>query len=341
MESVIIPIVQYLFSLKIQNNSKDLQYLHTTNKKSFIIGFAIAAKSMFSIAKALFYETTHFKYVLSYKFSQDHIELLFSRFRQKFGSNNNPNMLQFKTALKQILMKNAITCKTNGNCNTFDNDVFGSLLEYKWNRKNDNKFQDLDESQNKFDEDLLHRMTLLNNSNNVMIEAKENILYYITGYIVKKVCKLKDCSSCIESLIEKRNEHDYSIPLTHKQFVLLKNQGGLIKTCDSVFKIIKESEIIFLYLTNYLKNINIPNLDNTIISHVINKFALDSTIFNGLNCENVEILDRPHKLILITLLVKKFISVRLHSYGKQFSSDLLNPVCKRQKLTKTILFYNQ
>lgn len=62
------------------------------------IGFAIAAKSMFSIAKALFYETTYFKYVLSYKFSQNHIELLFSRFRQKFGSNNNPNMLQFKTA---------------------------------------------------------------------------------------------------------------------------------------------------------------------------------------------------------------------------------------------------
>lgn len=33
-------------------------------------------------------------------------------------------MLQFKPALKQILMKNAITCKINGNCNTFDNDVF-------------------------------------------------------------------------------------------------------------------------------------------------------------------------------------------------------------------------
>lgn len=127
LESVIIPIIKYLFSLRIQNQSNNIQFLHNTNKKAFIIGFAIATKSIFSIAKSLFKETTDFKYILSYKFSQDHIEILFSRFRQKFGSNNNPNILQFKTALKQILLKNAITCKTNGNCNTFDNDVFGAL----------------------------------------------------------------------------------------------------------------------------------------------------------------------------------------------------------------------
>ncbi|KAL4091716.1 hypothetical protein QTP88_026364 [Uroleucon formosanum] len=120
----------------------------------------------------------------------DHIEILFSRFRQKFGSNNNPNILQFKTALKQILMKNAITCKTNGNCNTFDNDVFGDLLEFKWNRKKENlnDFDEIDEIEDKIDEDIINRMTLLNSSNKTMIKAKENILYYITGYIVKKFC---------------------------------------------------------------------------------------------------------------------------------------------------------
>lgn len=340
LESVVVPIVQYLFSLKIQNQSKNLQFVHTTNKKSFVIGFAIATKSILSIAKALFHETPHFKYVLSYKFSQDHIEILFSRFRQKFGSNNNPNILQFKTALKQILMKNAITCKTNGNCNTFDNDVFGDLLEFKWNRKKEN-LNEFDEIENKIDEDIINRMTLLNSSNKIMIEAKENILYYISGYIVKKVCKIIDCNSCITSLTENINEHDYSLPLRHKQFVLLKNQGGLVITSNCVYRIIKESEISFLYHTNHLSNINIKNLDKKIISHVINKFVLDHSIFKNLSCENVEILERPHKLVLITLIVKKFLSVRLHSYGKQFSSDLLNPVSKRQKLTKTILFYNQ
>jgi len=246
LESVLIPIIQYLFSLKIQNQSKILQFVHTTNKKSFIIGFAIATKSILSIAKALFHETPHFKYDLTYKFSQDHIEILFSRSRQKFGSYNNPNILQFKTALKKILMKNAITCKTNGNRNTFDNYVFGDLLEFKWNRKNDN-LNNFDEKEDKIDEDIVNIMTLLNSSNKIMIEAKENILYYITGYIVIKVCKIIDCNSCISSLIENRSEHNYSLPLRHKQFVLLKNQGGLVVTSNCVYRIIKESEISFLY----------------------------------------------------------------------------------------------
>lgn len=34
--------------------------------------------------------------------------------------------------MKQILLKNSIKCKTNGNCNTFD---VGSLFEFKWAKK--------------------------------------------------------------------------------------------------------------------------------------------------------------------------------------------------------------
>ena len=82
-------------------------------------------------------------------------------------------------------MKNANTCRSNGNCNSFDNDVFGDLFDFKWNRKNEN-LNDFYETEDKIDEDVVNRITLLNSSNKTMIEAKENILYYITGYIVKK-----------------------------------------------------------------------------------------------------------------------------------------------------------
>lgn len=45
----------------------------------------------------------------------------------------------------------------------------------------------------------------------------------------------------------------------------------------------------------------------------------------------MKFLERPrHKLVLMTLLVKKYLSVRLNSYGKQFIHirELLNPVNK-------------
>lgn len=79
----------------------------------------MCVKFIFSIAKSLFKETK-LPYILTYRFSQDYIEILFGRIRMRLGLNNNPNVPQFKTAMKQILMKNAITCKSNSNCNTFD-----------------------------------------------------------------------------------------------------------------------------------------------------------------------------------------------------------------------------
>ena len=120
-----------------------------------------------------------------------------------------------------------------------------------------------------------------------------------------------------------------------------KNLGGLFLSSESSFKVIIEAEKSYLYLTNNLTKINVPNLQKKIIFYFINKFALDFNIFNSLNCENVGLLDRPHKIFLIPHLVKRFLSVRLQSYSKQFSSDVLNTVSQRQKLTKTILFYNQ
>ena len=45
-----------------------------------------------------------FKYLLTYKFSQDRLELLFSCIRSKGGWNNNPNVLQLKYAIRNMLL---------------------------------------------------------------------------------------------------------------------------------------------------------------------------------------------------------------------------------------------
>jgi len=131
----------------------------------------------------MFNQIPLYKYMyINFKFLQDRIEILFARFRQRFGAN----VLQFKVAFKQILLKNAIKCKTNGNCNSFDDDAFGALFEFKWNKKNDTgklNFETIDE----IDQETLNRSILLNCTNSSMSEAKQNILYYITGYVVHTI----------------------------------------------------------------------------------------------------------------------------------------------------------
>lgn len=60
---------------------------------------------------------------------------MFGQIRQRLGSNYNPNVVQFKTALKQILLKNCIKCKSSGNCNSYDDEIAGGFFDFKWNKK--------------------------------------------------------------------------------------------------------------------------------------------------------------------------------------------------------------
>lgn len=80
--------IQYLYSLKTLTG----QYLWKSKRKTFILGFAAAIKSTLAIINDLL--TNHnLNYILTYKFSQDAVELFFGFMQVKFGHNNNPNCL--------------------------------------------------------------------------------------------------------------------------------------------------------------------------------------------------------------------------------------------------------
>ena len=113
-------IAEYL--LKLQTNTPQPQLLSQTKRKTFIIGFIACIKSTISMANQMFDLATKpkpFNYLLTYKYSQDHLELLFSCIRSRGGWNNNPNCLQLKYALRKMLMRNAITASKNANCVDF------------------------------------------------------------------------------------------------------------------------------------------------------------------------------------------------------------------------------
>ena len=53
-------------------------------------------------------ETGYLEYILSYKMSQDHLEILFSCFRAMGGYNNNPNCKQFMSSCKRFIIEEYI-----------------------------------------------------------------------------------------------------------------------------------------------------------------------------------------------------------------------------------------
>jgi len=109
-----------------------------------------------------------------------------------------------------------------------------------------------------------NKLDLFNNlqSSSICYDAKRSILYYIAGYIVRKINL--NCESCKESLLLQRCDHDF-VPNQYSSLVNLKNRGGLISCSDSVFKIVFECEMLFYLYTENLKKIFVENLTQTII----------------------------------------------------------------------------
>ena len=159
-------------------------------------------------------EEMPFTYVLTYRYSQDHIELLFSCIRAKGGWNNNPNSLQLKYALRRMLLENAVTASAHANCQILDNNatipifhkrkhVAPLIEESPPDATNESQSNQAQLSR------LVSQLELNKQSNYVL-----NILYYISGLIVAKLMKQVKCSSCIGDLTgtcttTTPSEHDY------------------------------------------------------------------------------------------------------------------------------------
>ena len=98
---------------------KDLNGLELIagQRETFVQGFVILARSILAISKdQLFRENRQYEFVLTYRFSQNFLEMFFSKVRGRLEWNNNPNALEFKYALPSLLLKNKIEYSPTANC---------------------------------------------------------------------------------------------------------------------------------------------------------------------------------------------------------------------------------
>ena len=109
--------VDYFLSLKDSSGN----FIRNNKRKTAIWGFVYSIYSLMSLSQELLTRDNNpLKYILTYKFSQDHLELLFSKIRLRGGHNNNPTVVQLKAALRSILLRNSIEPARTGNCTNFD-----------------------------------------------------------------------------------------------------------------------------------------------------------------------------------------------------------------------------
>lgn len=105
----------YIRSLKFS----DGQDIINTKRKTGFLGFLFCIRSLQIIYERYIsaFEAP-LTFLLTYKLSQDHIELFFGQIRSMGGANNNPTVRQFSAAYKKLLVHNDIMDVVKGNCLT-------------------------------------------------------------------------------------------------------------------------------------------------------------------------------------------------------------------------------
>jgi len=115
-----------------------------------------------------------------------------------------------------------------------------SLFSLKWKyKKNEHVLENEEQVQ-----------LISDNCNNPTLNSlTDNVLYYIAGYVIKKISPTLTCETCFKSITDDSYVQDhthYTIENeSFKTLTRMKNRRGLELASESVFKVIKTTETYF------------------------------------------------------------------------------------------------
>ena len=118
-------------------------------------------------------------------------------------------------------------------------------MQFSWKRS-----QQIPEQIAEHDDDnmiMAEQLLIQNDLDNPNL-LRDNILYYVAGYIVKTLLVRIQCQSCKSELLLDPNDcHALRMPVypLYARFVAFKQKGGLVFPSLDVIKIVKATEVVF------------------------------------------------------------------------------------------------
>lgn len=131
-------------------------------------------------------ETGYLKYILTYKLSQDHIEISFSCIRAMGGFNNNPNYIHLAVAYKRLLHHNEIKSSAEANCIPVDST---SILTVSSAKNISTSIMSNDHSDDECNEEISSSISVDDLPLLVINKSLNHAVLYISGFVEKKYYK--------------------------------------------------------------------------------------------------------------------------------------------------------
>lgn len=332
--------LQQAYTYLSQLTHADGQLMHLSRRKTPFIGFLAGIKSLQGLFETLVKcDPPKLKHLLTYKLSQDHVELFFCAVRSANGTNNNPTARQFEATYKRLLVRHEIgqgsTCiaqdktpilhvssakpsgrQDGGDINTEERDML-LVRRYDWE----------DHKPCAEDSDYLDAPNVSSLSP-VMHAA----IVYIAGYVVRMAKQRMPCLECQGVLTS--CGVDAGGGLMKK-----KNRGGLVKPSDDVVKVCNSAERCLQRLLRSTdsalpQSAGIACALATAVLHEVGSQRLFTELADHmLDCPP----DHNHIFVLIKCIAACYIKIRMHHLAKRFTEKLTGPKL-RQQLSKLILF---
>lgn len=282
---------KYLMGLKFVNGQL---LVHSANKRGFV-GLILAMASFKGIYES-YVENDQLKYLLRYKFSQDHLETFFSAVRSRGGFNDNPNVSEFKSAYKRILVKTEIKTTKSANCMTLDDTSILSISSTQEKNKTKNFLKNIateEDYESAFFESIID--IDLN-------DYVEDVVTYISGYVQRQLLENMECTECCEAVLS-------DAIIENCQLIELKNIGGLIKPSTVIKQICISAEKTFRINSD---EIGMEKLIRSTFRH-LDPSVFDSMNDHFLNSDPIE----NHRLLFVKSVLHQYFKLRIHHKNAQ------------------------
>ncbi|KAJ4922468.1 hypothetical protein JOQ06_019563 [Pogonophryne albipinna] len=265
------------------------------------------------------------RYLLTYKLSQDHLELFFSAVRARDGFNNNPTARQFTAPYKRLLVKLQVRTGT-GNCILRDNTSILGATPAAANTLRTYDLKPVEHAESEHDYHLCPNVDAVS-------EYKEAAINYIAGFVVKKIKQKHNCMPCAEALTSETTVHP---------FVLLKTRGGLQKPSPGIIAVCMESERCFQRILRTTSG-KLPQghgLTSAITNQVL-MYSADKVLFPELYFHMFETtVEDNHVHVLVKMASSIYCKVRMHHLARRETEKMTKDIVRHQ-FTKLIHFHHQ
>ena len=257
-----------------------------------------------------------FQFLLTSRLNQDCLENLFSIVRQAGGCRDSPNAEQFGQSLRQCAIKSLLLAPKSANC-VLDSDVIlASLSDFA--SRHVRETEDVPVATNMPQSDSVvsseHSLCIvsqqLDMSDFVCKLTAENILFYISGYIMKKIGNIHHCSDQNCSIANLESDcgmfvSDSQTFTYHKAQLTEKGDfGGLKCPSDQFVHFVTEMETVFCTEINKLSHLQkiTPRLLSRMPENVNDQLPV---------CD-----------LAVSQIKRLFLVTRLHAAAKFFSRTI-------------------